>query len=137
MPVPPLNIFQPAVLLSAWACSKTPSPDLFTCRPTEFLIDQTQGAEFLQPEFNKCRLYLGGDVGSDTLHLLHGIQGMQDAVQVLKGVFIGGFPTAREGLASGRYQPDQFKVLTRYAGGVHRKASHMDGNRNDSTVTVA
>ncbi len=41
---------------------------------------------------------------------------LQDSVEVLKGAFIGGFPAARLGLAAGEYQPEQFKVLTRYSG---------------------
>ena len=41
---------------------------------------------------------------------------MQESAEVYKGVFVGGFPAARRGLASGKYTPEQFKVLTRYAG---------------------
>ena len=48
-----------------------------SCRPTQYCIRQTQGTEFIQPEFDDCRLYLGGDVGRDTLHLLHGVEGLQ------------------------------------------------------------
>lgn len=46
-------------------------------RPTDYLIEQTKGAEMLQPEMNACTLYLGGDVGKDTLHLLHGMPGLE------------------------------------------------------------
>lgn len=35
---------------------------------------------------------------------------------MLKGVYIGGFPAAKQGLAAGDFKPEQFKVLTRYAG---------------------
>ena len=147
-----------------------------------------QGAASLQPEFNACQLHLGGDVGADEVHLLHGVAGLKDSVEVLPGVYVsaaacmqrgagmqclqwgaaggmprgqarvcvagiaqgwyatsplmhvepadsplwpsalplacvawpqlGGFPAAKQGLGEGRFSADQFKVLTRYAGGV-------------------
>ncbi|GAB4822247.1 hypothetical protein N2152v2_009293 [Parachlorella kessleri] len=107
--------FAQAVIL-IFAHDRNGSAGLILNRPSDYLIEQIEGTEALQPEFSKCRLYLGGDVGRDTLHLLHGVRGLEESAEVFKGVFVGGFPAARRGLASGKYTPDQFKVLTRYAG---------------------
>ena len=42
--------------------------------------------------------------------------GLEEAAEVVAGVYLGGFAAAKEGLRSGAFQPDQFKVLTRYSG---------------------
>ncbi|KAI7841223.1 hypothetical protein COHA_005187 [Chlorella ohadii] len=86
-------------------------------RPTEYKVgDLGAGAASLQPELSPCTLYLGGDVGQESVHLLHGVWGLQHSAEVIPGVFLGGFEDAKRGLAEGRYKPEQFKVLTRYAG---------------------
>lgn len=41
-------------------------------RPTELTLGQLVAADTLLPEFADNPLYLGGDVGSDTMHFLHG-----------------------------------------------------------------
>ena len=41
-------------------------------RPTEHKLGKIVGADELCPEFADNLLYLGGDVGSDTMHFIHG-----------------------------------------------------------------
>jgi putative transcriptional regulator len=51
----------------------TGSAGLVINRPTQYTVRETAGTEEqLQPEFSDCQLYLGGDVGRETIHLLHG-----------------------------------------------------------------
>jgi ABC-type uncharacterized transport system permease subunit len=47
-----------------------------------------QGAGFLTPEFDTAQLYLGGDVGTDTVHLLHGIPGLAATSEIIPGVYV-------------------------------------------------
>jgi hypothetical protein len=85
------------------------TPCLRICRPTEYLVGQlSQGAAALQPEFNACQLFLGGDVGADEVHLLHGVAGLKDSVEVLPGVHVraaacmgGGLRCLHRGAAGG------------------------------------
>lgn len=46
-------------------------------KPTELTLGKLVAAEALLPEFAQNRLHLGGDVGSDTMHLLHGCPDVQ------------------------------------------------------------
>ena len=41
-------------------------------RPTELTLGKLVAADALLPEFADNLLYLGGDVGSDSMHFLHG-----------------------------------------------------------------
>lgn len=41
-------------------------------RPTELTLGKLVAADALLPEFADNLLYLGGDVGSDAMHFLHG-----------------------------------------------------------------
>lgn len=51
----------------------TGSAGLIINRPTQYTVRETAGTEEqLQPELSDCQLYLGGDVGRETVHLLHG-----------------------------------------------------------------
>lgn len=46
------------------------------------------GAASLQPELDDCRLFLGGDVGADSVHILHGVPGVAGAAEILPGVYV-------------------------------------------------
>jgi putative transcriptional regulator len=72
----------------------------------------------LQPHFDRCRLYLGGDVDPRAVQVLHALPAADapDAQELLPGVRLGGFESVRRALAEGRASPDEVKILTRYAG---------------------
>ncbi|KAL4855729.1 hypothetical protein ACK3TF_003809 [Chlorella vulgaris] len=108
--------FHMSVIL-VWAHDSRGSAGLILNRPTEYVVSHFgQGAGFLTPEFDTAQLYLGGDVGTDTVHLLHGIPGLAATSEIIPGVYLGGFEDAKRGVAEGRFEPEQFKILTRYAG---------------------
>ena len=46
-------------------------------KPTEHKLGKIVGADELCPEFADNLLYLGGDVGSDTMHFIHGCSDIQ------------------------------------------------------------
>lgn len=46
-------------------------------RPTELTLGKLVAADALLPEFADNLLYLGGDVGSDTMHFVHGCSDIQ------------------------------------------------------------
>ena len=46
-------------------------------RPTELTLGKLLAADALLPEFSNNLLYLGGDVGSDTMHFIHGCPDVQ------------------------------------------------------------
>ena len=64
------------------------------------------------PEFSKNRLFLGGDVGSqgdrgNVLQLLHDQKQLANSVEIVNGVYLGGFQAAK--LAVRREQVDAIK----------------------------
>lgn len=94
----------------------TASAGFILNKPTEHVLGKLVGADNLCPEFADNVLYLGGDVGHDTVHFLHGYSDIQGAVEVVQGVFMGGFEEARFGIRTGSKQSDQFRWFNRYAG---------------------
>ncbi|DBB08311.1 TPA: hypothetical protein ACH3X3_008476 [Trebouxia sp. C0006] len=94
----------------------TASAGFILNKPTEHVLGKLVGADNLCPEFADNVLYLGGDVGHDTMHFLHGYSDIQGAVEVVQGVFMGGFEEARFGIRTGSKQSDQFRWFNRYAG---------------------
>ncbi|KAL4421283.1 hypothetical protein ABPG75_010574 [Micractinium tetrahymenae] len=98
--------------------NETGSWGLILNRPTLRKVGDLEESEagFLQPEFNECTMHLGGDVDPSSVFLLHSVPGLPGSQEVIPGVHVGGFNEARRGLTEGRFSPDQFKVLTRYAG---------------------
>jgi putative transcriptional regulator len=94
-------------------------PPRHPVRPTQYKVGQVAGSSFLHPEFAACPLYLGGDVGPESVHLVHGVCGLAESVEVVRGVHMGGFTAAKAGLAEGIYVPEQFKVCGGWGGVVH------------------
>lgn len=67
--------------------------------------------------FGDCRLYVGGDVGDGmSLHMIHGQPGLAEAQEVVKGIWMWGLDAARQGLAEGRFRPQDFRWFAKYAG---------------------
>lgn len=91
------------------------SAGLILNRPTEYQLSDV-AASGIGTEFGPCRLYLGGDVGPSSAHILHGMPGIQDSIQVLPGLYLGGFEGVKEALSRGMVTPEELKVLTRYCG---------------------
>ena len=65
------------------------------------------------PEFNENRLFLGGDVGSDRGHnvmqLLHDQRQLEKSVEVVSGVYLGGFQAAKKAVRRGDLSPAKFR----------------------------
>ena len=57
-------------------------------KPTEHTLGRLVGADALCPEFADCTLYLGGDVGHDTMHLLHGCSDIQVLTSPASPLFV-------------------------------------------------
>ncbi len=53
------------------------SAGIVLTRPSQHTLGTVAGAEMLCPEFEDSILHLGGDVGNDTLHVLHGVPGLK------------------------------------------------------------
>eukprot|EP00899_Mesostigma_viride_P011503 jgi/Mesvir1/20353/Mv19939-RA.1 len=94
------------------------SAGLILNMPTEYRIcglKQLNGAEGLA-EFAQNWLYLGGDVGPTTVHVMHAFANLEEAVQIIPGVSIGGFGAARRCVREGIHGPEEFRIFNRYAG---------------------
>jgi putative transcriptional regulator len=65
-------------------------------------------------DFADSLLWLGGDVGRSTMHLLHPER--IGGTRVVPGVAMGGFNEARLALLQGRMERDECRFFTRYSG---------------------
>lgn len=84
--------------------------------PTIHNIGGVAGAEALSPTFKDSTLYLGGDVGINTLHVLHPYGTIQESREVVRGVYIGGLQDSVRLVDEGRANPEDFKWFGRYCG---------------------
>jgi putative transcriptional regulator len=75
--------------------NETGSAGLILNRPTQYKVGDLAGTEAMCPEFAGNPLYLGGDVGHGSLSILHGIPHLQGAIEVVAGVYMGGYDTAK------------------------------------------
>lgn len=85
-------------------------------RPTEYTIGQLAGFEELQPELSSCPLYMGGDVGKDCTHVMHGVRDLEGAQEVIDGVFVGGYRNVKAHVREGRSSPMDYRWFARYSG---------------------
>ena len=66
----------------------------------------------------------GGDVGTATVHMLHGTPGLPGSKQVVQGVHLGGFEAARSAVKDGRLDCANFRCV---ASSAPCLASHSAG----------
>ncbi len=85
-------------------------------KPTQHIMKEFKDASTLPNAYDDCTLYLGGDVGPEILHILHGVDGINDADHIVPGVYLGGVQGVADAMESGRASALDVKLLTRYAG---------------------
>ncbi len=78
-------------------------------RPTQYTIGQMTGAEPLCPDFASNPLYLGGDVGRGVTQVLHTHGKLAGAEEVVPGLFLGGFESARNAVRQEKLDAKSFK----------------------------
>ena len=80
------------------------------------LSDVGGGVAPLLPAFGGSPLYLGGDVERSSLHVVHGVPGLEGSLEVVSGVRVGGVDAAAEAVREGRASAGDFKFLHGYCG---------------------
>ena len=85
-------------------------------RPTEYNLGQLAGFEDLLPDFASCPLYMGGDVGANALHVVHGAGGLKDSMEIIPGVYMGGLKSMKSSVQNGESNARDYRWFVRYAG---------------------
>ncbi|KAI8113229.1 hypothetical protein M9435_003233 [Picochlorum sp. BPE23] len=86
-------------------------------KPTQHVMGEFRDASSLAESYDECRLYLGGDVGPEVLNVLHRVDGIDGANEVIPGVYLGGIDGVGESLGAEESDKEKdVRVLTRYAG---------------------
>ena len=85
-------------------------------RPTQYNMGYVSGEP--SGPFAENALYFGGDVGDGTVSFLHGREDVKGSVEVLPGVYLGGYESACELVQQdgSTCLPDEFKFFARYCG---------------------
>jgi putative transcriptional regulator len=85
-------------------------------RPTQYDMGYVSGEA--NGPFAKNALYFGGDVGDGTVSFLHGREDVKGSVEVLPGVYLGGYDSACELVQQdgSTCHADEFKFFARYCG---------------------
>ena len=105
----------------------TGSAGLILNKPTRYCLGEIDVTKNVATGFEENPLYLGGDVGEDSLNLLHRFGDLDNAIEVVKGVYLNGFEAAQKAVLRGSRNPGDFKWYARYCGwnpGQVRSASH-------------
>ncbi|KXZ56964.1 hypothetical protein GPECTOR_1g870 [Gonium pectorale] len=84
-------------------------------RPSKYMLGDVPLSR-PQSQFADCRLYVGGDVGPGEVQVLHPHGDLAGAVEVVKGVYLGGMDAARSAVDAGRVQAKDFRWFSAYAG---------------------
>jgi len=83
-------------------------------RPTGYKMSEVSD---IDPAFGDNKLYLGGDVGSETL-IIHPYEDVKGSVEIVPGVYSGGLEQALHLVrtAPDKYKAEDWKFFTGYAG---------------------
>lgn len=84
-------------------------------KPTEHRIAAINQESALPSELNSCTLYMGGEVHTDAVSIVHGVRGPHTR-EVLPGVFIGGIEGLTTALNAGETTLQEIKVVLGLAG---------------------
>ncbi|KAK9800792.1 hypothetical protein WJX73_004420 [Symbiochloris irregularis] len=95
---------------------ETGSYGLILNSPSQHKIGQVTGAESLCPEFAQNELFVGGDVGRDSMHMIHNHRMLPGSREIVKGVHTGGFDQAKTLVREGKLDPHSIRWFTRYSG---------------------
>ncbi|BDA50133.1 probable UPF0301 protein BDI_1431 [Coccomyxa sp. Obi] len=96
--------------------SEQGSAGLILNKPTQYTIGTMSGLEALCPEFSDNGLFLGGDVSPNSMHMLHCHGELPEAVEIIRGIYMGGFDAAKAAVNQKGMPPTDFKWFTRYSG---------------------
>jgi len=83
-------------------------------RPTQYSMGYVSGDD--AGPFADNALYFGGDVGDGTVSFLHGSGKVAGSVEVLPGVYLGGYESACELVKEGEVDASECKFFARYCG---------------------
>ncbi|KAK9825180.1 hypothetical protein WJX81_003410 [Elliptochloris bilobata] len=106
--------FQAVILLLDHG--KEGSQGLILNKRTEHRMRGVLGAEMLCPEFADNPLFLGGDVDFNTLRMLHAHASLPGTMEIVSGLYSGGFEAAQEAVRAGNLDAQSLRIFTRVAG---------------------
>ncbi|CAM6097365.1 unnamed protein product [Calypogeia fissa] len=85
-------------------------------RPTSYALGQVPGFGKFMPEFIESSLYMGGDVGTNSIQVIHGIPGLHDSKEVISGVYLGGPDAINNSVKRGETVPNDYRWFLGYCG---------------------
>ena len=84
-------------------------------KPTTVRLGDFEGDSPLLPLFADSRLHLGGDVGSDTMQMMHS-RAVEGSTEIRAGVHMGGTAAVKAAIERGEMAARDVKWFTRYSG---------------------
>ena len=95
---------------------QTGSAGLILNKPTRYTFGELDVTKNVSLGFEENPLYLGGDVGDDSLNLLHRFKDLGNSVEVVEGVYLNGYEEAQQAVLRGTKNASDFKWYARYCG---------------------
>lgn len=95
---------------------KEGSAGLILNKPSNFRLGELATSKDAIEGFEENTLFLGGDVGDNSSHLVHRFGELDKATKVVDGVYINGFEAAQMAVLEGSRKPNDFNWYTQYCG---------------------
>lgn len=109
---PGMGIFERSIILMLEHNDKHRSVGLILNLPAPLLVkDVAAKLPAVKGIFGQHRLYVGGPLHTNIMHMLHAHDGMRDATEVLPGVFLGGEEHLMEKMLSGGIPNPRVRLL--------------------------
>lgn len=112
---PALGMFTHGVVLVLEHDDAVGTTGIVLNMPTPLAVGQLGLEEELAAAFGRRPLCVGGPLGKERLHIVHGRRDVEDAMEVIDGVYIGGLEHAVQMVRRREAPPTDFCVLVGYS----------------------
>lgn len=83
--------------------------------PSPSLLENAFARGWEPGKFITERIYFGGPIEMNSLHILHNHGELEKSTKVIEGVYVGGFEDAKAKVESGKLPAEDFKLLVGYS----------------------
>jgi len=112
---PNLGMFSESAILILQHDDATSTLGLILNTPSPSKLENTFIRGWNAGRFGKERIYFGGPLEMNSLHILHSHGTLKKCTKVIDGVYLGGFADAQEKVETGIIPPEDFKLIVGFS----------------------
>ena len=93
--------------------------------PSSALLESALARDWNPGKFQSERIYFGGPLEMNSLHILHSHGELDKSTKVIDGIYVGGFEDAQAKVQADQIPPEDFKLLVGYSSLTTSTRSHF------------